>query len=94
MASAAAASRQHLPLERLQEGEVRSADQLLDDTRRAARASAKIIAWSETAAPSTQADKAIPRLARRACAVGAHASNWALNSISWGRQSTPRSRSQ
>lgn len=33
------------------------ADQLLDDTRRAARAGAKIVAWSETAAPSTQADK-------------------------------------
>jgi apolipoprotein N-acyltransferase len=33
------------------------AGQLLDDTRRAARAGAEIIAWSETAAPTTAADK-------------------------------------
>ncbi|WEK00046.1 MAG: hypothetical protein P0Y59_24655 [Candidatus Sphingomonas phytovorans] len=31
--------------------------QLLDDTRRAARAGAQVIAWSETAAPTTAADK-------------------------------------
>lgn len=37
---------------------LRIADQLLDDTRRAARAGARIIVWSETAAPSTEADKA------------------------------------
>lgn len=35
----------------------RIADQLLDDTRRAARAGARIIVWSETAAPTTAADK-------------------------------------
>jgi apolipoprotein N-acyltransferase len=34
-------------------------DTLLDDTRGAARAGAKIVVWSETAAPSTEEDKAV-----------------------------------
>lgn len=45
------------PTRQLRETHAAVVAQLLDDTRRAARAGAQIVAWSETAAPTTTADK-------------------------------------